>query len=112
MDGDIKARSEKAKSERVYEWKNAGDYSHAASRRIYTCFANDAIDRLWRTSPDLDFLFSLSHHDAVDWRVTAPTKIAAIDMHVWFQHHLQALLIDSATAAGYGQATHNLAPTT
>ena len=88
MEGDIQARSEKAKAEGVHEWKQkAGDYNSEASRNIYTGFANDAIDRLRKNWPDLDFIFSLSVNDAADWRVMAPTKIAAIDRHCWFIHN-------------------------
>ena len=112
MDGDIKARGEKAKNERVYEWKEkAGNYNSDASRRIYTGFANDAIDRLKKNWPELDFLFSLSYNapggESVEWRVMAPTKIAALDYHVWFQHNPQALLLGAATGA-YIQATRGL----
>ena len=81
---------------------------NASSRRIYTSFANDAIERLQKNWPELDFLFSLSYHDAVDWRVMAPTKIAAIDMHVWFQHHPKGLLFGAAGGT-YGQVAHDLA---
>jgi hypothetical protein len=85
MEGDIQSRSEKAKAEGVHEWKlKAGDYTSEASRRIYINFANDAIDRLQKNWPALDFLFSLTSNDAADWRVMAPTKIAAIDKHTWF----------------------------
>lgn len=54
MDGDIKARSEKAKAERVYEsTEKVVDYNNASSRRIYTSFANDAMRRLQPRHADL-----------------------------------------------------------
>ena len=108
MDGDIKAREEKAKTEGVYEWKEkAGNYNNAASRRFYTGFANDVIGRLQKNWPDLDFLFSLTYNGSADWRVMAPTTIAALDVHYWFV--MNPLLGDKAS--GYWQNIHKLAET-
>lgn len=108
MDGDIKTRGEKAKAEGVHEWKEkAGNYNNAASRHFYTGFADDAISRLQKNWPDLDFLFSLTYNGSADWRVMAPTKIAALDVHYWFV--MNPLLGDHAT--GYWQNIHKLAET-
>ena len=106
MDGDIKIRGEQAKAEGVHEWKEkAGNYNGEVSRDFYTKFADDAITRLQAKWPDLDFLFSLTYNGSADWRVMAPTKIAALDVHYWFV--MNPLLGDQAS--GYWQNIHNLA---
>ena len=107
MDGGLKARAEKkAKDEgEVYEWKeNVPNYNDPASRAFYTSFANEAIARLQAKWPDLDFLFSLPSNKAADWRLMAPTSIAALDVHKWFVHN--SLL--SARDTGYWQHIHGI----
>lgn len=110
MDGDIKTRGEKAKAEKVNDWKEeVGNYGNANSRRIYTDFANDAINRLQKNWPDLDFIFSLTYSASVDWRVMAPTKTAALDVHYWF--NMNRLQFDDP-ATGYWQKIHPGMPAT
>ncbi|MCX6899271.1 MAG: hypothetical protein NT105_11260 [Verrucomicrobia bacterium] len=105
MDGDIKVRGEKAKADGVHEWKEkAGNYNNETSRKFYTGFANDAITRLQVKWPSLDFLFSLTFNGSADWRVMAPTKIAALDAHYWFV--MNPLL---SAKAGYWENIHKLA---
>ncbi len=108
MDGNIKARQDKAKTEGVFEWKEkAGNYNNPASRQFYTGLADDAIRRLRKNWPDLDFLFSLTYNGSADWRVMAPTSIAALDVHYWFV--MNPRLGDRAS--GYWQNIHKLAET-
>lgn len=75
MDGDINVRAGKAKEDGVHVWQEkAGEYNSDASRGFYTSFANEAISRLQKNWPDLDFLFSLSFNGSADWRVMADRK--------------------------------------
>ncbi|MFA6563445.1 MAG: cellulase-like family protein [Verrucomicrobiia bacterium] len=105
MDDDIKVRGEKAKADGVHEWKEkVGNYNNEVSRKFYTGFANDAITRLQVKWPGLDFLFSLTFNGSADWRVMAPTKIAALDAHYWFV--MNPLL---SAKAGYWENIHKLA---
>ena len=57
--------------------------------------------------PGLDFIYSLTYNGSADWRVMAPTKIAALDVHYWFV--MNPLLGNPAT--GYWQNIHKLAET-
>jgi hypothetical protein len=105
MDNDIKSRTEKARTEGAHEWKEkAGDYNNAASRTLYVGFANEALARLQAKWPELDFLISLTNSGSADWRVMAPTKVAALDVHYWFVFN--SLLPDKS---GYWENIHSLA---
>jgi hypothetical protein len=105
MDSDIKSRTEKARTEGAHEWKEkAGDYNNAASRNLYVGFANDALARMQAKWPELDFLISLTNSGSADWRVMAPTKVAALDVHYWFVFN--SLLPDKS---GYWENIHSLA---
>lgn len=105
MDNDIQSRTQKAKAEGVHEWKEkVGNYNNAGSRNVYVGFANDAIARLQARWPEIDFLFSLTYNGDADWRVMAPTNIAALDVHYWFI--MNPLLADDT---GYWKNIHTLA---
>jgi len=105
MDNDMKSRSEQAKTEGAHEWKEkVGNYNNAASRKVYVAFANDAITGLQAKWPELDFLFSLTNNGDADWRVMAPTNIAALDVHYWF---IMNPLLGNET--GYWKNIHTLA---
>ena len=54
--------------------------------------------------PELDFLFSLTYNGSADWRVMAPTRVAALDVHYWFV--MNPLLPDQT---GYWENIHGLA---
>ena len=109
MDGDIKARAAKASEDGAHLWQEkAGNYTGEASRRFYTNFAEEAISRLQKNWPDLDFLFSLPYNkDSADWRVMAPTKIAALDVHYWFVMNP----LFGTPESGYWQNIHKIART-
>jgi hypothetical protein len=103
MDGEVRTQAEG-----VHEWKEkAGNYNNPAARKFYTGFADDTITRLQARWPGLDFIYSLTYNGSADWRVMAPTKIAALDVHYWFV--MNPLLGNPAT--GYWQNIHKLAET-
>ena len=107
MDNRINVRTGNVPVNEVHEWKEkAGDYNDPASREFYTGFANNAIARLQAKWPELDFLFSLPNNSAADWRIMAPTSIAALDVHCWFVKN--GLLVNET---GYWQNIHKLADT-
>ena len=54
--------------------------------------------------PELDFLFSLTNNGSADWRVMAPSPVAALDVHYWFV--MNPLLPDQT---GYWENIHGLA---
>jgi hypothetical protein len=105
MDKSQKEQEAKASPDGVHEWKaKPGEYNDEASRAAYTDFANEVLTRMQAKWPELDFLFSLTYNGSADWRVMAPTPIAALDVHYWFV--MNPLLPDQA---GYWENIHGLA---
>jgi hypothetical protein len=105
MDRNLKEREEKAGAAGVHEWKaRPGEYNDELSRAFYLGFANEVLARLQTKWPELDFLFSLTYNGSADWRVMAPSRIAALDVHYWFV--MNALLPDQT---GYWENIHGLA---
>lgn len=85
LDGQLQSQIEKAKAGGAHEWKaKMGDYNDKQSRALCVGFADDAIGRLKKSWPQIDFLFSQTTHESADWRAMAPSKTAAIDLHTWF----------------------------
>lgn len=87
MDTQLQVQAQQANPDGAgaNEWKaQTENYNDEKSRAFYVGFANDAITRLQANWPGIDFLFSQSSHFAADWRVMAPSKTAAIDLHDWF----------------------------
>lgn len=105
MDAQLQSQAEQAKAGGAHQWKaKTENYNDEKSRASYVGFANDAIGRLQAAWPGLDFLFSQTNHYAADWRVMAPTRIAAMDVHNWFV--MNPLLGDKT---GYWENIHSLA---
>lgn len=105
LDINLKQQEEKARAEGVHEWKaKPGEYNDEASRGFYTGFANEVLARMQAKWPELDFLFSLTCNGSADWRIMAPSPMAALDVHYWFV--MNPLLPDQT---GYWENIHGLA---
>ena len=105
MDKGLKEQEARARPEGGHEWKaRSGEYNDQESRAAYTGFAKEVLARMQAKWPELDFLFSLTYNGSADWRVMAPTHVAALDVHYWFV--MNPLLPDQT---GYWENIHGLA---
>ena len=105
LDKELKQQEKKALTGGGHEWKaKPGEYQDEASRAFYTRFANEVLGRMQAKWPELDFLFSLTYNGSADWRVMAPSAVAALDVHYWFV--MNPILPDQT---GYWENIHGLA---
>ena len=105
LDGQLQSQIEQAKAGGANEWKaKIGDYNDKQSRAFYVGFADDAIGRLKKSWPEIDFLFSQTPNLAADWQAMAPSKTAAIDFHTWF-----VMNPTLSGNTGYWETVHDMA---
>lgn len=105
MDAQKQKRAQEAKAAGANMWQaKMNDYNDEKSRGFYIGFANDAIERLQKSWPGLDFLFSQTNHYNADWTAMSPSRTAAIDLHDWFV--MDSLLTNGT---GYWENIHSMA---
>ncbi len=104
MDSHVQAAVEPSEASKAHEWNaKMGNFNDENSRVTYVAFANNAIERLQAAWPELPFFFSQTCHPDADWKVMAPSRMAALDVHNWFV--MNGLL---ANDTGYWENIHTI----